>query len=322
MTPEQRKTLEKFCRDAEQGSLVSSMKQALEFMEKSGLCWQSSVKPQMLGVHHLNRDGLGIDVSHMQELLTSVCQMGWDPASVHPICVEVPAGDEQAFWTFNKRLADESMGKLPCPERPLKYATISASHTNMMMKSLLASCKHPQGCLTDGNGHLMMASVPLALQEACKSGLAWTVLSAAVAEVTMLIPLLQSSMNATHQVAKGETELQVAMKIASAIKTRGKAQLSWNDVQQEVLRSRPRCATACPSIFMWVAKYAAGDKMKATEAFIRSNGHPSKELGPGSWEVLAQEYKGDQRLWWRHAILKFAYASAERVWLDSDVAWI
>lgn len=323
MTPEQRRELERLCALAEKGELVSSMAEAMEYMTGCNLAWKMVIKPSMLGVHPENRDGQGIDISHVQNLVVSVCQMGWNPSLTSPICIEVPPSDEHSFLSFNQKLADESLGKLPQPEVPLRFATISSSHTSMMMKTIVSGCYHPSEALTNSSGRLQMSMVPKNLQESCKHGLTWTVLASSVTGIPGLIALLQSAANASQQVAKGEDELQMALKIAAAIKSRPSLQqnLSWQKISGEVLRSRPRCAGHCDSIFVFVRKYAA-DRLGDTEAFIRAEGVPSRFLGPVTWETLIAEMKGDQRIWWRHSVLKFAYSCGDRQWHDSDVAWI
>lgn len=108
----------------------------------NGLAWRGQIKSQQLGVHPMNRDGLGIDNAHMQSLISGFCSMGWVAETTNGLCVEVKPSDGTVL-DFNRRLAEESGVKMPLPDSlgPVRYATLSSSHTNIKKNFLRASVR-------------------------------------------------------------------------------------------------------------------------------------------------------------------------------------
>ena len=94
--------------------------------------------------------------------------------------------------------------------------------------------------------------------------------------------LAQSAANASGHVAREETELQVCRKIVRCIEglkqERGAlVEITLQDVKQQVLKSKPRCSSAVPALFMFTLRYGGGTSahlLHQTEAFVR--GVPNK----------------------------------------------
>ena len=57
--------------------IMRSSQQILKFLEEENLLITMTLKPESLGVHEGNRNGLGIDLSHMGELISNIARMGY-----------------------------------------------------------------------------------------------------------------------------------------------------------------------------------------------------------------------------------------------------
>ena len=311
---------------AEGGMLMDNMQAALGLMLRAGLAYKARVTCAVIGVHEDNRDGVAIDVQHMQTLIQSISGMGWVEDEGKRVAIELQDDAESdKTRAFNMKLHLESGGKLPRADAggPLRYATIMGSHANMASRALLFGSKHHDQSLTDAEGNLSLDRAPAGWRQAIKDGQEWTILTRSVAkELPEIIPLLQSSGNASQQVAKPEDELQMTGKILAAInkfsQKHGNKEVLWIDIKNDVLRSRPRCAAICPAIFGFVVKYGGRSFMSETESFIRAQG-VSKEIGD-VWGALQAETKGDARVAWRHMLLKYAFFEVDRHLSVSEVS--
>ena len=212
----------------------------------------------------------------------------------------------------------ESAGRLAGPELgPLRYATISGSHANMVNRSLLAGM--------DCGGHSLSA-VPQAWRKAIQEGVEWQVIKRQVLSAfPSLIDYICQSGNSIQAISKAEDELQLMQKILSAIKSyNGQSAVKWADISAAVLRSRPKCAPSAPGIFAFVLKYGGSEKLlQATEVHVRNFGRANRELGQEVWTILSQDVKNVScHLRWRHMLLKFAYCNAERPLSATDATWM
>ena len=220
------------------------------------------------------------------------------------LCVEVPDGPAgDVCRRFNMNLTAQSGGKLAPADfgGNLRYATVSGSHTNQAMRAVAYGAQHAESTLTTADGALSIDLVDKSFKDAIELGVEWQVIAQS-ALVPGLLPMLQAAMNAVHQVAKHEDELQCAMKIEEAIKkwsAKNTQPPVWSDLAADVLRSRPRCASSCPQIFMFCMKYSSG-LLAATMDHIKANGQSSRILGPETWGHLSADIKGDsQKAKWR-----------------------
>ena len=88
LSAEQKDMVEKLLQAAKAGQLVSSMQQVYSYLEMQGLAWRLTIPPDQVGIHRLNRDGLGCSVTSMQELIADIASVGFTHARTVPICVD------------------------------------------------------------------------------------------------------------------------------------------------------------------------------------------------------------------------------------------
>ena len=139
--------------------------------------------------------------------------------------------------------------------------------------------------------------------------------------------LAQSAANASGHIAREETELQLCRKIFRVLETKaaaGKSDLTFQDVKDEVLRSRPRNSGTVPWLFAFTARFSGGSQghfLDETDQFVRAHGYPSRSLGPEVYKALSADLRGaEQRVLVRHMLLRFAYTSQDNRALSvSDV---
>ena len=191
----------------------------------------------------------------------------------------------------------------------LRFASICGSHLNMANR-----------CLHYGV-HEGLGEIPAEWRAAVADGSTWLVIKRIVnAEFPPLITAICEAGNAMQSIAKQEDEWQLLQKIKAIVqnkKTLGET-VTWPDVAESVLKSRPKCGASGPSIFAFILRY--GDyRLEQVEAYVRIFGQTSRELWDKVWAALSFELKGfKDHLRWRHMLVKFGYCFPERPISSSD----
>jgi len=102
LSAEQKGTVDKLLRAAKAGQLVASTQKMYSYLEAQGLAWRLTIPPDQVGIHKLNRDGLGCSVTSMQELIADIAAVGFTHSRTVPICLE---GVEASDLEFNRSLS-------------------------------------------------------------------------------------------------------------------------------------------------------------------------------------------------------------------------
>ena len=292
LSPDVCKQIEDLLKKAETGSLVASASRALAVLEQHNHAFQAKISSRHVVCHPANRDGCGVCAADVHSLLSDILSIGFDPSQPKPVCVEC-SGDG-AIEAFNTCLVEDSAGMLaPVIPGSCKYASLSSSHTNQVLRLLAAGCSHVHDSEAGAPG-----------------------------------PLLQEAGNTSGQLQRKETELQLArrihrefLKVASS-KPPGSS-VSYQELRAQVLRSKPSCTAAIPFIFTFLRKYSGGSSAEAlneTEQAIRMFGVSSqRELGADFWDSLGRDMRGGAPLLrLRHALLRAAIIKPERGIASAD----
>ena len=334
LTPENFDKIAEFLSKASEGSIVQAISSLHEYLLEEKLAFKARLSCDFVGVHDKNRDGIGCSAGHVHELISSIAAIGFVEAELKAICIEVP-GDSRGDHVrhFNTELIAEAQGRLaPVDPKVLKFASIVGSHSNQAFRAFKAGLRHEDqkvtvdGCLSMAK----LAAVDPAWHACIDKGVEWLVVSYSVAAHFPNYPLLaQAAGNTAGQIASVEHELQLARKVNVAMnaflrKNPSAATVGYNDVASEILRSRPPCGSALPGIFIFVLKFgggvAADSFLCTTERHIRSHGAPNRSLGNEAWTALAADIKGNQqRVGWRHMLLKLCFAGADKVVSVGDI---
>ena len=298
--------------------------------------YTQKVSSMFIGVHPANRDGFGVSAKHVHELLDDLVSLGWSQAEFRGLCVEVSDSERPTVFQWNQELAQQSGGQIPQfqSQEQVKYATIGGSHTNMVLRCFLSrtASSSVHRSVTDGTrlSTDKLREVDRDFWEACTDGATWRVISSLIPETfPSFCGLAQSAANAAGHVAREESELHLCRKIHTEVgkhyeKSGKDTFVSYQDVKDAVLRSKPRAAATVPALFAFTLRYSggqAGHLLQETEKFVRGHGHNSRILGAEIYEGLNTEMRGkDPQAALRHMILHFAYTVEEaRTLTISDI---
>ena len=318
--------LRKRCEQAGKSSLVSEMASLYGFLTREGLCYQQVLDFDALGTHNANRDGQGVSCNHVHRLLSDIAALGYAKGSGATICLELPPMPEE-LRKFNQKLVQDSAeGRYPlapCSHR-MRYATVAGSHFAQACKLVLRGVSHEDPDLTV-NGKLSLEMVQRKdpkLADAIKGGVPWRVVSWQVqAACPEFAHLAQAAANASQGITQVESELQLASRMLRLMIQ--KKASKYDDISAELLRSRPQGAMSLPYIFAFLVKFQGneeGELFRATEEYVRSHGFPQRSHGHMFWEELSRDCRGsDQKLFWRHMLLKTSYCASEKALTHGEV---
>ena len=209
--------------------------------------------------------------------------------------------------------------RLPPVNDILKYASISGSHSNMVLRLWYYSCKHGDGRLSVDqlrqHDPVYAASVEKEVE--------WDVVSAEIANCfPSFVSLAQSAQNSICQINLQETELQLSKRIKAFVRSDGTC-AKYEDIAPVILRSQPPNPGVVPHLMKFIMRFGcSGDLMELTENFVRTNGCSGRSLGIELWDCLSMEVKHrdqEQLMLWRQACLKTMLCHQEKLLSLSDL---
>ena len=313
-----KKELEEAIKGASSGTLVQGTQRVYGVLQKHGLLRRQVVQPGLVGCHRDNRDGFGLSVKDVSELITAIKEVGFDHGAINAVAVELSPDDELTFQ-FNEKLARDSGYMLPSvPRHQLKFASLAGSHTNAALRLIAAGAEHTDGdlCVRGRLALEQVRQVDAEFARAVDEGVSWRIISLQAMEAfPELGPLIQAAANSSGQLARGEHELQIMHRMANTIDARQAAgqSVDWATLKTQLLRSRPACSTATPWMFRFVLRYCAGapGMLQRSESFIKAHAVSGRQLGADFFENLSLDTKpptANQCLMFRHALLRLAYS--------------
>ena len=191
--------------------------------------WTIRLHPSFVHIHDQNRDGYGAAGLDVHSLLGDVLSVGWDWSCPNPIACELSPADVERVERFNLELVKASEGGecalAPVEAGSVKFASLSASHTNAMLRLLAGGCPYKGTCAEQVtvSGLLSMESLmkhDKQFHDAATSGLSWTVISQTVMrEYPGLASLIEEAANTGGQIQRKEGELQMARRLFNLWKT-------------------------------------------------------------------------------------------------------
>ncbi len=300
------------------------------------MAWTTHIDSDFVHVHDKNRDGFGCSSSDVHALCDDILDIGFNPLEPKPICAELSPADSVRIQSFNEKLArnaNDTCPRAPIQQGSVKFGSLASSHLNQVLR-LFKSCskhdesKHPSLCQ---NGHLNPDSLKhhdKDFYEAVNRGLQWLVISNEVLHAFPILgQLIQESSNTANQLARREGELQLSRRIFNLWKdtqsSNPSTSLTFNDMREQILRSRPAAAPSAPYLFAFVMKFGGGDSavlLNETEEHVKANTSSQRFLGPQIWDLVSQNFKGAQHVVRvRHAFIRLAYISDEKLITAGDV---
>ena len=272
-------------------------------LRQNGLAHSATIPAKRIGVHHRNREGYGINVVDVQDLMHGMLSVGFCFSRVQAICVELPGADVQQCQDFNGRLLSTAGGALGHQDNTaIKHASIAGSHTNFVLRLFLDGVPsgHPDVSV---EGALCLERLKMkdpSLHKACVEGLRWEVIQAVVAEqVPKTIEVIQRAGNTTLH--RPEHELQCMLRMHSLWRAKRAAGLTadYAAIRKQALASQPQCSSSMPSMFVFLLRRCGGEEaplLEETQRFVRSNSPSNRCLPAPVWAQLSHDVKGSVQL--------------------------
>jgi len=286
--------------------LVSTVDAVLKILQAHSLAWRQTILPPHVGVHQMNRDGLGLNSSEVHALIDDVLSVGFARDEVRGVCFEVQHSNE-ATRKFNEKMVAESGGNLaPLDAASIRYASVAGSHLNAGLNCWLQSIKHQGQPLSLAR----LQEIDAEYYKACMEGTSWLVVSSQVESKWPELPgMIQAANNTASHLSRTESELQLLRKIwhCTVAKQEGsKVSLCWGDIASMVLRTKPTLGQSGPFLFNFIVKFSGGVKgafLEDTLNYIKAHGYAQRTVGAEVYELLAQDIKGtEQHAIYRHCI--------------------
>ena len=298
------------------GQIVALCQKLMALITEAGYVRQQVLTPEQVMVHPANRDGLGLSITDVHELVEDIVETGFSDSKCQGIAVDVGIRHADTI-AFNRKLAEASHGMLPEPdERTARYASLAGSHTAAGMRCVLSGSLHPgkdSKLVVDGCFNInLVEKADQAYAKACRAGTLWQVISNDVIhEFPQVADLLLAGQNTN--VFKRESEYQILRRMVTWIGQQ--AQVSWNSVKSNIMKTKPDCAQACPYMFQFLTKFMSHDDLQKTDERVMQTPYAYKALGTDVWQSIAKDAKssGEVLLMLRHCAVRMGYCSGHHL---------
>ena len=159
--------------------LVQMAELIIMLLLQSGLAWKTTINVAEICFHWLNRDGLGMILHDMQELLSEVFSMGFVPSLMNVLVIEVPPETDE-WYLKAMELVKQSAGTLAAFTRDgVKYLALRGTHITQGLRCAVLGAKSTDTAMTV-DGHINIDKIKatdVLMHEACTKGVAATVIS-------------------------------------------------------------------------------------------------------------------------------------------------
>ena len=214
---------------ASNGPILAGVNRVFGLLRQLGLMRTQRIEPRLIGVHPMNRDGYGLSGRDCHDLIDSIFEIGYDSTQINAVALEVDPNNDLEVVAFNRKVAKDSQRLLPeIPAHNLLFASLSASHTNAGLRCIAAQVRHDREdmCINGLLSAQVIGQKDAAFEAAVMQGLEWKVISRVVGqEFPAFLHLVQSGLNSSGQVARGEHELQILKRMCNVINAAKKLSL-------------------------------------------------------------------------------------------------
>ena len=138
LRPDARTYLQAKLHEADEGDkMVRVVQDVLTFLLERHLVTRMKLPPQYVGVHPCNRDGYGLNAMDVHDLIDSAVDVGFVPAKVQAVGVEIEHEDVRSW---NEQLAASASGLLGVMDgNALKITSLRGSRTNFALRCVAQS---------------------------------------------------------------------------------------------------------------------------------------------------------------------------------------
>ena len=240
------------------GMIVQVVDKIIDRLIEAKLAYRMRIPPALVGAHPKNRNTYGISPVEVHALGADIVKLGWSWAACsHAICVE---DSNCEVGNFTERLTKQP-GLATQLSTVVKYGSLSCSHTNTFLNACIAGIETDESSLQVG-GRLsasVLGDNDALLKEAIEKGLQWTVIRADVPSTyPTLCDLVQHAKNASHSIARRESESQLLLVIQEVVEMAGTANIDWARLQTKLLLRHITQADALPSLIAFTKRWGGG----------------------------------------------------------------
>ncbi len=207
------------------------------------------IAPQLVGVHPLNRDGIGVNGARCDELASKFAELGFDRAEAdHDGVVVQEKPDCDEIWAFNHRICEGDDLLANVTEERIAFGTLAHSHVNQVLRNVIGGAASTSKKLTSEDGRLCLAMVERAsppFAQACREGLQWEILSwRMLEEEPRAACTIQAASNIKGGLMMVEHEMQALARLSRVCseEMRVSHQVSCRGAQERMRRSMPQFA--------------------------------------------------------------------------------
>ncbi len=306
-------------------ALVKNCRTIFDVLLRASIAVYMTISPMLVGVHPENRDGLGLIISHVVDLLPKILGVGWSNKEAFGVCMDMAQKHMQTFTEFNSKLVAASGGVLAdCAAESIKFVSLWGSHTNQVLRLVHTQGGHtscPEICIDNKISLEKLQARDSAFYDAAKYGMKWLVIPYWVFDCFPgLAKLVQEAGNATTHLLRGEHDFQLMRKLAyvhQSLKAQLRTTPTYKQVKAVVVKSQPRNQAALPLMYSLVLNHAGGDDLphlKDCEAFLNGNvkndkSFSDRQISQEFLEQVTADLQGvEQCRFWRWACIKAFYA--------------
>ncbi len=194
----------------------------------------TTLDPRVVGVHPLNRDGVGLSVERVHDLGARVFLLGTDQEEPQGGCCVCEEDGGSLIKDFNESMVRKVPGFPPADS--IRFGSLEHGHFNFFLRCLSYRCKSSNEGMTV-DGHLSVEKVrerdPVMAQFALV-GLRWRVLAPAILADKEACRVISAAANALGQMQMKETEMSLILRMSDLC--RASAELGENVIKGEVLK--------------------------------------------------------------------------------------
>ena len=284
-----------------EGGLIALADDILDVLDKHGLIVETQLSPKFVGVHPMNRKGVGLIFADVFKLLKAIFLSEWSWRELgNALSLQLPpVGDKEgdAMRRKNSELAQQSDGHLAdTAEKDIQSVTLTCGHTNATLRCLLygTKCpdrKHP----LNHDGRLSLAKLNELrprYYNATQVGIKFRQLRWEVQKhVPEAIRYLIEADNIVHQNARQDSEFTVIREIIARSQEQPPSDdAEWTELANAVGMYRPLHEAHCGDYCTWVriVKNPA-DAIANIEGFVKQLHNPRSVRG-ALWSAIAANF--------------------------------
>ena len=187
-------------------------KRLLDMLACAELSEKKVIKVGCVGVHPQNREGTGLTVSDVHNLLQVFTSQGFLPEMVDALAAQIPPTEEGEAWRcWNEKLARDSDGLLaPVVGSDLEYVTARGSHTTAAVRCYarpepVVRGMHKEMCDEDG---MISQSKVFELKPSARLALEGITYTVVRHEIITAVPRLMAVLSRTGNAGHGTHRVQ------------------------------------------------------------------------------------------------------------------